>query len=162
MFPARSRLICTGISTRSPMAGPPSARIRIVRGEVNTVAGLRYGTVGGGDFTEGPQAPGDAGSLFANAIDRLPCASTYAATYFPKESRITSWLPGIPRLLFPTAESVATSKTLVGADPNGETRSKLTIVIANERNADRPMLRAIVASQTLEARADTQPVAPQP
>src|SRR2546421_11511729 len=48
MFPARSRLICTGTSTRSPAAGPPSARIRIVRGEVNTVAGLRYGTVGGG------------------------------------------------------------------------------------------------------------------
>src|SRR5207253_3206876 len=85
-------------------------------------------------------------------------ADTYwadAATYFPKGSRITSWLPGIPRLLFPTAESVATSKTLVGADPNGETRSKLTIVIANERNADRPMLRAIVASQRLEARDDT-------
>jgi hypothetical protein len=107
---------------------------------VSTVAGLRYDTAGGGDFTGIPQAPGEAGSLFANAIDKLPCASTYTARYFPKGSRITSWLPGIPRLLFPTAESVATSKTLVGADPNGEMRSKLTIVIASERNVDRPML----------------------
>src|SRR5439155_1229712 len=58
--------------------------------------------------------------------------------YFPNGSRITSWLPGIPRLLFPTAESVATSKILVGADPKGETRSRLIIEIAIERNADRP------------------------
>src|SRR6267143_3185997 len=138
MFPARSRLICTGTSTRSPAAGPPSTRIRIVNGDVSTVAGLRYDTAGGGDFTGIPQAPGEAGSLFANAIDKLPCASTYTARYFPNGSRITSWLPGIPRLLFPTAESLATSKILVGADPSGDIKSKLTMEIVSERNADRP------------------------
>src|SRR2546430_16083702 len=103
MFPAGAGLICSGTATRSAAAGPPSARIRIVRGEVNTVAGLRYGTVGAGDFTEGPQTTGEARSLFANEIDKLPCASTYAATYFPKGSRITSRLPVIPRPLFHTA-----------------------------------------------------------
>src|SRR6266581_3361312 len=41
MLPTRSRLICTGTSTRSPAAGPPSARTRIVNGVVSTVAGLR-------------------------------------------------------------------------------------------------------------------------
>src|SRR5207247_10895305 len=46
IFPARSRLTLTGMSTRSPAAGPPSAMIRIESGDVKTAAGLRYAATG--------------------------------------------------------------------------------------------------------------------
>src|SRR2546428_13357719 len=39
MFPVRSRLRLTGISTRSPAAGPVSAMIRMVSADVKTAAG---------------------------------------------------------------------------------------------------------------------------
>jgi len=58
MFPVRSRLRLTGMSTRSPAAGPPSAMIRIVIGDVNTAAGLRYATTGVEDLKAGLHAPG--------------------------------------------------------------------------------------------------------
>ena len=57
MFPVRSRLRLTGMSTRSAAAGPPSAMIRMVSGEVKTAAGLRYAATGMGDLEGGLQAP---------------------------------------------------------------------------------------------------------
>src|SRR5881628_3762821 len=75
MFPVRSRLRLTGMSTRSPAAGPPSAMIRIESGDVKTAAGLRYAATGVGDLAGELQAPDCVGSPSAQTTERFPPAS---------------------------------------------------------------------------------------
>src|SRR3989475_10225275 len=86
MFPVRSRLRMTGMSRRSAAAGPPSAMIRIVSGEVKTAAGLPYPATGVGDLAAGLQTAAWGGTPSALTTDPLPPASTQTGSQLPNAS----------------------------------------------------------------------------